>query len=371
MPRELDYITVKGFKSIASIEKLQIRPINILIGSNGAGKSNLIRTFKFLHSLRLGRLRNYVVASGGADKLLHYGSRTTQKINLEVSFLGGAIEYSIELSPTGDDGLYPSNETIISHNRKTPLEMVNHSLSPAQGGREAGISEPSEGDAVHHVAAQMASWRLYHLRDTSSSSPMRKTASVADNRALDPHGVNLPAFLYLLAQKYRSSFDLIEKTLRRVAPYFDRFDLAPLAQNSETIKLEWRHKNSDMYFDAASLSGGTLRFIALATLFLQPVELRPSVILVDEPELGLHPYAIEILASLIKQASTTSQVIVSTQSPLLIDHFQPDDIAVVEREAGATTVSRLDAVRLASWLEEYSLGQLWEKNELGGRPKPE
>jgi predicted ATPase len=155
-----------------------------------------------------------------------------------------------------------------------------------------------------------------------------------------------------------------------VAPFFDNFRLDPLLLKPDDIKLEWRHKNSDQYFDASSLSDGTLRFIALATLFLQPERFRPSVILVDEPELGLHPYALELLAALIRQASVTNQVIVSTQSSLLLDHFQPEDVLVADRVDGGTQLTRLESKQLAKWLEDYSLGQLWEKNEFGGRPTP-
>ncbi|MDQ6700348.1 MAG: AAA family ATPase, partial [Acidobacteriota bacterium] len=157
-------------------------------------------------------------------------------------------------------------------------------------------------------------------------------------------------------------------TIQLVAPFFDDFRLKPLKLKPDDIKLEWRHMSSDEYFDASSLSDGTLRFVVLATLFLQPESYRPSAILVDEPELGLHPYAIGMLAALMRQASIDTQVIVSTQSSLLLDHFQPEDVLVANRFEGGTEVTRLDPAQLATWLEEYSLGQLWEKNELGGRP---
>jgi len=141
--------------------------------------------------------------------------------------------------------------------------------------------------------------------------------------------------------------------------------------NPDKIRLEWSHLGTDAYFDASSISDGTLRFIALATLFLQPRRFRPSVILVDEPELGMHPYAITLLASLMKLASVNTQVIVATQSSLLLDHFEPEDVLVADRVHGGTRLTRLDSAELESWLEEYSLGQLWEKNELGGRPRSE
>jgi predicted ATPase len=194
------------------------------------------------------------------------------------------------------------------------------------------------------------------------------TNQLHDNRFLRENGSNLAAFLYLLQRRYSDSYTLIRKTVQQVAPFLDGFELAPLVENPETIKLEWRHKNSDQYFGASSFSDGTLRFIALATLFLQPLELRPSLILVDEPELGLHPYAIGLLAALIRQASVETQVIAATQSTTLLDHFDPEDVLVANRVDGATTIERLQPEPLTEWLEDYSLGQLWEKGELSGRP---
>jgi predicted ATPase len=199
---------------------------------------------------------------------------------------------------------------------------------------------------------------------------MRKTAQINDNAFLRSDGANLPAFLYLLQERHPDAYGLIRRTVQRVAPFFDDFLLRPDPLNEETIRLAWKHKASDQYFSAAALSDGSLRFIALTTLFFQPEQYRPSVIVVDEPELGLHPYAITLLASLVKQASVTTQVILSTQSSLLLDHFQPEDVLVANRIENGTRLTRLEPAPLATWLEDYSLGQLWEKNELGGRPGP-
>lgn len=366
----LDYITIQGFKSIASVEKLQLRSINVLIGSNGSGKSNFIGVFAFLHAIREGRLRDYVTAAGGAERILHFGSKTTKELYFFLSFRNEVNQYELKLTPSADDGLFPSEEFVYFWDKKRYPKPYNDSLLSTRQGREAGISDPKSERIGRWVRDRLGSWRLYHVHDTSSSSPMRKTAKVDDNEFLRSDGSNLAAFLYYLREKHEESYSLIQRSVQRVAPFFDDFQLKPLKLKREDIKLEWRHKNSDQYFDASSLSDGTLRFIALATLFLQPEKYRPSVILVDEPELGLHPYAIEMLASLIKQASVKTQVIASTQSSLLLDHFQPEDILVADRVDGGTQLRRLDSERLSSWLEDYSLGQLWEKNELGGRTSP-
>lgn len=364
---ELEVISVTGFKSIASIEKLKLNAINVLIGPNGSGKSNFIEVFSFLHAIREGQLQDYVARAGGADKVLHFGSKVTQAIEIHISFQEKINQYEISLEATETDQLYPRSEVAYFWgDRKRHPQPYSKELNPR--GAEAGISDPHSSGTANFVRHHLGSWRLYHFHDTSSSSPMKKTADVNDNRFLRPDGSNLAAFLYFLKLKYETTYSIIRRTVQRVAPFFDDFLLEPQRLNPDKIRLEWRHKGSDSYFDASSLSDGSLRFIALATLFLQPEDLRPSVILVDEPELGLHPYAVTMLASLVKQASLETQVIVSTQSPLLLDQFQPEDVLVADRVGGGTQFTRLESTRLEAWLENYSLGQLWEKNEFGGRP---
>jgi predicted ATPase len=367
----LDYITVKGFKSIRSIEKLELRPINVLIGANGAGKSNLLGMFAFLHAIREGRLQNYVIEAGGAEKVLHFGSKQTKSIAIDISFRKGVNQYSLRLAPSNDDNLYPEFEVVSFWDKERYPSPYQEPLLPTANGKEAGISNPRVARIPRWVRDRLGGWLRYQVHDTSASSPFRKTANVNDNTFLRQDGANLAAFLHLLQEKYPDSYGMIRQTIQRVAPFFDDFILAPLALNPDSIKLEWRHTNSDQYFDAASFSDGTLRFIFLATLFLQPQSLRPSVILIDEPELGMHPYAVEILASLIRQASKETQVIAATQSSLLLDQFDPEDILVANRVDGATTVDRLKPEPLAEWLKDYSLGQLWEKGEFAGRPVKE
>lgn len=370
----LDYVTVRGFKSIASIDELALRPVNLLIGPNGSGKSNFIGVFSFLHAVREGGLRDYVTKAGGAEKVLHFGSKTTKQIHIHLSFENKVNQYQLELSPTEDDGLYPSSERAFFWNKGAGHRKPFDTFLSARGqGREAGISDRNlrATDTAGWVRQRLGGWRLYHVHDTSPSSPMRKTAKVDDNKFLRADASNLASFLYFLREKEATSYNLIRRTVQRVTPFFDDFRLEPLRLKPDDVKLEWKHKNSDQYFDASSFSDGTLRFIALATLFLQGREHLPSVVLVDEPELGLHPYAIEMLASLIRHASQSTQVIVSTQSSLLLDHFDPDEVLVANREGSATTLKRLEADRYSEWLKDYSLGQLWEKNEFAGRPGSE
>ena len=365
----LDWISVEGFKSIARVKRLEPRPINVLIGANGSGKSNFLGVFEFLADISNGYLRNYVARAGGADKLLHFGSKTTPVLSIRVSFGPRKHLYKIDLEANDSDGLYVSHESLEGLDREDVRRFREGAAAP--DGDEAEIGESASETLVAKRLRQLFNqWRPYHFHDTSFDSPMKKMADVNDNRRLRPNGANLAAFLYFLREKHAGKYDLIRRTTRLAAPFFDDFVLEPLELNEDKILLGWRHRNSDAYFNASSFSDGTLRFIALTTLLLQPAELRPSVIL-DEPELGLHPYAITLLASLVQQASVDTQIVLATQSPTFLDHFDPEDVIVADRVRGATEFTRYTGKELEEWLKDYSLGELWEKNELGGRPGPE
>ena len=213
--------------------------------------------------------------------------------------------------------------------------------------------------------------RIYPPSDTGLHSPAKRQCPLHDNRELRSDGSNLAAFLYLLQQQHPHSYTSIVRTVQQVAPFFRDFNLCPSQLNPDSIRLEWDHTGADRYLDAAVLSDGTLRFILLATLLLQPTGLRPPVIVIDDPDTGLHPDAIVILAALIRQAVSTSKIIVATQSLLLIDQFDPKDILVAERVDGASHYRRLDGDDLQTWLEDYTPGELWLKNVIGGQPAPE
>lgn len=241
----LDYITIRGFKSIASIEKLELKPINVVIGPNGSGKSNFIGVFAFLHAIREGRLRNYVTEAGGAERILHFGSKTTPEVYFFLSFRDEVDQYKLELSPTSDDGLFPSSETVYFWKKGQYAKPHSTAVAPRMEGREAGISAPELTGTRDWVKHRLGSWRLYHLRDTSTSSPMRKTAKVNDNEFLRSDGSNLAAFLYYLRVKHSASYSLIQRTVQRVALFFDDFRLKPLSLEPNDVKLEWRHCDYD------------------------------------------------------------------------------------------------------------------------------
>ncbi|MEI7812875.1 MAG: AAA family ATPase [Ignavibacteria bacterium] len=207
---------------------------------------------------------------------------------------------------------------------------------------------------------------VYHFHDTSQTAKVKQTSDIDDNRLLRPDASNLAAFLYLMQHNNENSFNLIESTIKIIAPFFREFDIKPLERNPSLIRFEWKHEGSEQYFNASHLSDGTLRMICLITFLLQPNP--PETIIIDEPELGLHPVAISVLAGLIKVALQKSQVICSTQSVTLLNQFMPNDIIVVERVENESIFTRLDKYNLADWMKDYSLGEIWEKNLIGGRP---
>ncbi|MCW1402360.1 AAA family ATPase [Novosphingobium sp. MW5] len=365
----IDWISVRGFRSLENLQKLELRAVNVVIGANGSGKSNFIEVFSFLNAIREGRLKEYVGRSGGAEALLFLGSKRTKHIEIHVAFSGEVNQYKIDLIPTDDGDLIPFDEIIYYWDKSKYQHPYDRSL--ANSGFEAAISKPQSQAISQYVRGHLGKWRVYHFHDTSRTSPLKQTAEINDNRSLRADAANLAPFLYMLRNKHSEEYNMIVNTIKSVAPYFMDFSLEPSALNEDKIRLEWRHESSDAYFAASSMSDGTLRFVALATLLLQPAALKPSVIIIDEPELGLHPYALTILASMIRRASIESQIIISTQSALLLDNFDPEDVLVANRQDNATVFCRLTDDSLDAWLEDYSLGQLWEKGELGGRPTSE
>ena len=364
----VENISIKGFKSIREVE-VELRDINVLIGANGSGKSNFLEVFSFLQAIDAGNMQRYVARAGGADRLLHFGSKTTDLIEIGMRFQSPRDAFVIDLLATDGDSL----EIAF---RKASVPTVSQRRGGENGtllhrGDSEGINDSLGARFDKQVHKLMDTWRIYHFHDTSRSAPMKKTAKLHDNRYLRPDGSNLAAFLYLLREKHEDSYRFLRNTVRLVAPFFDDFVLEPMALNEDTIRLEWKHKGTDAYFDVSSLSDGTLRFIALATLLLQPKELRPSVILLDEPELGLHPYAMTLLAAMVSSASVHTQVILATQSPRLLDYFEPEDALVADRVDSTTEFTRFTSEGLAVWLKDYSIGELWEKYYLDGYPTAE
>ncbi|MFA5669243.1 MAG: AAA family ATPase [Balneolaceae bacterium] len=352
----LQNIKIEGYKSIKKMD-LKLSPINILIGSNGVGKSNFISFFKLVNNIYEQRLQQYSLKSG-VDNLLHYGRKNTNEIKGYLNFGNNAYEFN--LLPTDEGAFFIGREdSLLNYQTQYSKTFYDENIKESQ-------IKGSSTQRNKYLSEHLESYKIYHFHDTSSAAPLRKSANINDNRLLRAEGDNLPAFLYYLQEKHPKHFKIIEMVIQSVFPFFDRFELAPFFLDENTIELEWFEKEHPEHpFYSRHLSDGTLRFIALATLFLQPN--LPKTIIIDEPELGLHPFAISKLAGLIKKASVTSQVIIATQSVNLVNEFSADDIIVANREDNQTVYKRQSEESLKSWLDVYSIGELWEKNVIGGR----
>ena len=371
----LKRIDLKGYKSINEAG-LELRPLNVFIGANGSGKSNFVSFFKLLNHMMAGHLQEFIGTSGSANSLLHYGAKLTPQLEAALHFESHDSDntYNIRLGHAAEDTLIFLEER-ISFKKKGYLKPWTCSLGPGHKETElnAAIDAPEKlaptvRESINVFRSILNRCRGFQFHDTSSTAKSRLKGDINQNRFLMSDAGNLAAFLYRIQQTHPDCYQRIVGTIRQIAPFFGDFNLAPSELNPDVIQLRWKERDRDYDFGPHLLSDGTLRAMALVTLLLEPTKDLPSVIVIDEPELGLHPYAIATLAGLLRSASVHSQIIVATESATLLDHFDPQDVVVTERCMGETVFKRLDAGDLQEWREEYCLSELWEKNVIGGRP---
>ncbi len=358
---KLQRFRAAGFRSIRRVD-LELSDLNVLIGANGSGKSNFIGILRLLNDLVEERLQVSVATAGGANALLHFGRKQTSRLEIDLEF--GMNGYMCVLVPTADDNLvFESEQWSFQGEGHSKPYFEGNGAGQRESALRAAAGKPG---VARFVRRALESWKVYHFHDTSPSAGLKQLGPIDDNTRLRADASNLAAFLYYLQESSPNDYANVVNASRLAAPFLRDLSLRPSPTSPGKIKLEWLHRGSDAYFDASSLSDGTIRFLCLATLLLQPN--LPSVVLLDEPELGLHPAAIGTLAGLLRSASKRTQVIVSTQSVTLVNQLAPEDLVIAERENEASVFRRFSSGEIASWMDEYSLGELWEKNVLGGRP---
>jgi predicted ATPase len=379
---KLKTLHLKGFKSVDADEgaMLDFGDITVLLGANGVGKSNLVSFFNMLNYMVTGALQNYIAERGYADSFLHFGSKETRSIWAKLEFEGDNKENSYEFTLTyaaGDILIF--TEEKVTYIRSGSSNPYNITLNP--GSRDTDLisfvqrtsEKPQDKTTVRVILNLLKLCRVYHFHDTSPNAKIRGKGYIEDYQFLKHDAGNLAAFLYRLKNnnQFEPHYNKIVRYIQKAVPTFRDFDLAPDGRNRRYISLNWRENiNMNYLLGPHQISDGSLRFMALATLLLQPTEFLPKVIILDEPELGLHPSAIGYLAGMIKAASIQTQIIIATQSQRLIDEFELEDIVIVERsnESNSTIFLRKNPNDLTNWLEEYSLSELWEKNVIGGQP---
>lgn len=365
----LTSITLRGFKTIQDLSRFEPGNLTVLIGPNGAGKSNFISFFRLLSWALVppGQLQFHVAEQGGASALLHQGASTAIQIEAAMTFMTGAgrNDYSFRLFHAAADTLIFADEW-FRFVRKGGQDRTAPGLGA--GHREARIiADAAAGNRTAGTIVNMLRRIIVHqFHNTSQQSRIRNSKwNVADNRWLKEDAGNIAPFLYRLQTDRPDYYNRVVDTIRLILPFFATFELYP---EYDSILLRWREIGSDYVFSASQASDGMIRIMALVALLQQPERDLPDVLILDEPELGLHPYAIEVLASLIRSAARHVQVIVATQSVSLIDRFEPEDIVVVDRSDRESHFRRLSSEPLTEWLDNYTLSELWEKNVLGGRP---
>lgn len=352
----MDYIEIKGYKSIRDA-KVELKPINILIGANGSGKSNLLSFFEFINRLYDRKLQEYVALNGGASKMLHKGSKITTQLSAQIKFAQGVNSYSFTLKE-GNDSFIFTEENLWYYSN--PWQISNYT-------NEANV-KLDEKHRARYVRKHLNNFKKYHFHDTGKQSPFNKPSHIEnDIHFLYDKGDNIAAFLFNILKTNQLVYNRIINTIQSIAPYFSDFYLQPNEEGF--VRLQWQDKYSSTVYGATELSDGTIRFIALTTLFLQPN--LPATIIIDEPELGLHPFAISKLAGMMQSASSKEvQVIAATQSADLINHFHAEDILTVNLRNGESVFERLNENDLSQWIDEYSVGDLWQRNIIhGGQPR--
>lgn len=380
---KLRQLTLAGWRSIQRTDPpIEFCDINVFIGPNGSGKSNLVSFFRMLNRMIAGKLQEFIGTNGGAETLLYLGSKHTAKIEATLKFdsRDGTNRYFMRLMQAAGDRLIFSEERLEfqrANNPPSPSDVLggghNESLLKERAEEEKlqKARPPRKTKSIAQVSYRLLkNCRVFHFHDTSETARMRGTCYLNDNYHLQPDGGNLAAMLYLYQQTAPVAYRRIVATVRKIIPDFDDFALEPDRLNPNTIRLNWRQQGREYLFGPHQYSDGSLRAIALITLLLQPEDDLPDAIVLDEPELGLHPFGLELIAGLMRSVSLQTRIIAATQSASFLDHFEPEEIVVTESIGGATCFRRLDAEKLKDWLEDYTLSQLWERNVIGGGPMP-
>lgn len=366
--KALTRVQVEGFRSLRDVT-LEPGRVTVILGPNGAGKSNLLALLEMIPKMYTGALQRFVGERGGASALLHYGPKVTPRMRIRLDFSqeGGANAYEAELAYAAGDKLYFEGEQA----RYTKPGAADESTFVVDSGHEESslkrVAEASKHPTARTVAWWLSRMSFFHFHDTSA---LRQHAVASQDRFLHSEGRNLAAFLYRLRHSDvpgdQAAWKRISLLVRRIAPSVA--ELTPVAVNPgedppSRVRLDWIDDRGET-FGVQDLSDGTLRVIALITALAQPASTLPAFIAIDEPELGLHPAALALLAGLVRSVSTRCQVVLATQSPALLDHFTAEDVVVVDRVDGESQFRRLDTEALSEWLDAYTLSELFDKNVL-------
>jgi predicted ATPase len=385
VPVGFSQLEVGGYRRLRQVE-MQLAPLNVLIGANGVGKSSILEVVDLLAASADGSLENSISEAGGISSLLTLDDRTDAlRFSLEMPSADPApIKYEVRISREGV-GYAIRREALTQQqqpDQPIPFKFIDatgaqvHYHDPAQRrlvrpnweykATETALSQVPKMYQTPEKFRQLlaSSSALYHTLDVSFRAPVRLPQPLQPANTPGSDGADLLPCLYTMRETDRDRYEAVEDALRAAFPTFERLDLPPAAAGRLT--LAWRDKNFTQPIYPHQLSEGTLRFLWLATLLQSPG--LPVVTLIDEPEVSLHPEMLRLLADLMREASSRSQLIVATHSDRFVRFLQPEELVVCNlAEDGGMFVRRASDLDLDGWLADYALDELWSIGRLGGR----
>ena len=360
-------VTIEGFRSLKNIHNLELPQLTVLIGANGAGKSTLIRFFEMLGwMLKAKNLQEFVLRHGGGDDQFFMGARKTPRIHAELCLetASGHNDYRFDLAHvSAGDTVMVMNEAI----RFAPGHIQNEATWTEIDavGKESGLLDwTTKTKTAQTIVSLLRQCSTYQFHDTSINAAIHNRWDVTESFRLRSDGGNLAAVLLDLRNSDRKRYELVVKQIGRVLPTFKDF---VLEEEAGKVLLRWVGRQSDKVFGSHLTSDGSLRLFCLLTLLNLPPDRLPDVMFFDEPELGLHPHAITLVAEMFKRLSKKRQIFIATQSPYLVDCFELENIIVATANNGETVLRNLPREHYQRWLdEEYQLSEIWLQQATGG-----
>jgi predicted ATPase len=381
---------IDGFRRLYEID-LKLKPLNVVIGANGSGKTSLLDVFLLLAASASGKLKETMSDLGGIGanitNLMAARGENERFVSfdLEMGVSGyKPIEYGLAIVPVGvgyrisgerlnqwrDNKSEPfthihANDGFVRYfEPKTKKGFVRPNWDYDQA--ESALSQvPKMFQEPEEFRNRLASSTHYHVLDVSSRAPIRLPQQMRDAQLPGHDGEDLVSCLYTLRETDPDRFETIEATLRAGFPDFERLNFPPVAAG--TLAMTWKDKTSKNPFFMHQLSEGTLRFLWLATLLQSPG--LTAVTMIDEPEVSLHPELLSLLADLLREASARTQLIVATHADRLIRFLKPSEVVTISmNDEGAAEATRADELDLEKWLQEYTFDEVWRMGRMGARP---
>jgi predicted ATPase len=374
-------LTVKGFRRLRDV-RLELRPLSVMIGANGTGKTSVLDVLSLLANSAQGRLSASISALSGLASILTYDRAEELEFGITSEGTGQeALEYKLSLGlralgyvilgetliqerkPRGSLAHVDSNGASIRYFDPGRKKLTAPNWEPNP--QETSLAQvPKNFQVPEEFRRRLESFTFYHVLEVDRLSPIRLPQPMRPAELPGRNGEDLVSCLYYLRETNRDRFDAIEDSLRAAYPRFERLDFPPVAAG--TLSLAWRERGFSKPLYAHQLSEGTLRYLWLTALLQSPG--LPALTLIDEPEVSLHPALISLLAEQLREASHRTQVVVATHSDTLIRFLEPREVVVLDsNESGMTDLTWADDLGLDGWLKDFSLDELWRNGRLGAR----